>query len=136
MIDNYIYININFWRGGGGHHHIKIHIYNMSYRELLMRIVNCFTMKRPFTNNIDVDVVYKAFGNNIPKYCIYDGCITGCVYLCCVDKQIDVKKICKSYGYELNTLYEMEIQDDMYNNNFTIYPTYKANKPHYKLEKH
>lgn len=98
--------------------------------------VNCFTIKRPHDNPHDIDVIYEKFGNNIPKYCIYDGCMTGCVYLCCVDVRVNVVEICAKYGYEWaeeKYFDKMEIPDKMYTSEYTIYPTYKTTGPRYVL---
>ena len=110
--------------------------------------VNCFTLnsskvKKTFFNsskiyvdNIDdiINIIYAEFGQNIPKYFKYsdDHYIK---YLFCVDKYIDVVTICKKNNFTIDNLYEMEIEFDTYNNDYTIYPTYDSDNGSYYILK-
>lgn len=96
-------------------------------------IVNCFTLntlhvrKSCFHKKIKhIDIVYAEFGEDIPKYLIYEGG-QGRTYLFCIDESIDVIKICKKYNYLIDdeAFHKMEINDETYNNDYTIYPTYE-----------
>ena len=99
--------------------------------------VNCFTLnslKRNyfFNKNIQyINLIYKEFGKDIPKYLEYKDKQT---FLFCVDKSVDIINICKRYGYIINDLYEMKIDDNTYNNNYTIFPTYDSSDVKYILE--
>ena len=83
-----------------------------------------FTVKRPLSNDIDIDTIYKEFGN-VPGFCPYEGPLDGPVYLCCIDVSIDVKKIFTKYGYECDSLRRMEFDDSKYNSSYRIGPTYR-----------
>ena len=110
--------------------------------------VNCFTInsskvKKPFFNsskiyvdNIDniINSIYKEFGENIPKYFKYED-DKYIKYLFCVDKYIDVETICKKNNFTINNLYEMEIDYENYNNEYTIYPTYDSDNGSYYILK-
>lgn len=87
--------------------------------------VNCFTMKRPMNNPIDIDVLYKEFGDNIPKYNpLEGGDYLGPEYLCCVDANVDIKVICDKYNYILREIYKMDIDSSKYNSNYYLHETW------------
>ena len=94
-------------------------------------IVNCFTITAK-NNNVLIDTIYKDFGNNIPKYLQYEGGC-GCTYLCCVNININVLEICEKCNYICGTIYPIEIDDNMYNNDYTINPTYSKDGEKFKL---
>ena len=80
------------------------------------------------------EIMYKELGYNIPKCLEYEGGM-GLSFTFCVDEKVDIKEICKKYNYDIgDTLYKMEINDNTYNNNYQLYPTYIC-KPMYMLEK-
>ena len=104
--------------------------------------VRCFTintLQRPkrlfsFFNQKELpELMYKELGNNIPKCFQYEGGM-GLTFIFCVDSDVDIKRICKKYNYDIgDTLYEMEIDEITYNNKYQIYPT-NIYKPTYILK--
>ena len=89
--------------------------------------VICFTVTIPSTiSEIAIKELSKEFGDNIPKSLPFDG---GYLYyithLFCVDENVDIKEICNKYNYEIAEPYKIEIEDCMYNNNYTICYSYK-----------
>ncbi len=109
-----------------------IYMYTIPYFDM---IVNCFTITRKSENPTPINIVYEEFGNNIPKYLQYEGGTGGITYLCCVEIRVDVRSICEKYDYECGTLYQIEIVgEEMYNNSYTIYPTYKKEGPQFILQ--
>lgn len=117
--------------------------------------VNCFTVTRLYTNPINIETVYSELGQvskgdqqltlesakhstelgkNIPKYLQYEGGSGGNTYLCCVDISVDVKAICDKFAYECGTIYQIEIDDNKYNNSYTIYPTYSKDGAKFVLD--
>ena len=112
--------------------------------------VNCFTintLQRPktiffllknmlFKNQPTElpEIMYKELGHNIPKYIEYESGM-GLSYTFCVDANVNIKEICKKYNYDIgDTLYKMEINENTYNNNFQLHPTYVC-KPMYILSR-
>ena len=70
------------------------------------------------------DKLYKEFGNNIPRCFQYEGDM-GLSFIFCVDTKVDIKAICTIYNYDIgDSLYKMEIDENTYNNNYQVYPTY------------
>ena len=100
-------------------------------------IVNCFilnSVKRTkiFNKKINyISLIYKEFGKNIPKYLEYNDKQT---FLFCVDESVNIINICKRYDYIIDDLYKMEINDNTYNNDYTIFPTYDSTGVKYILE--
>ena len=111
--------------------------------------VNCFTintLQRPKTifsiiKNVLIkpqknelpEIMYKELGNNIPKCLQYEGGM-GLSFTFCVDDKVNIKEICKKYNYDIgDTLYRMEVNENTYNNNYQLYPTYIC-KPMYILK--
>ena len=111
--------------------------------------VNCFTINTlqrskkiiPLLQNILIknpknelpEIMYKELGNNIPKCIQYEGGM-GLSFTFCVDDKVNIKEICKKYNYDIgDTLYRMEINENTYNNNYQLYPTYIC-KPMYILK--
>jgi len=98
--------------------------------------VNCFTITIP-TNNFEIAIkeLSKKFGDNIPKSLPFDG---GMLYyithLFCLDENVDIKEICNKYNCEIGKLYKIEIEDCMYNNNYTICNSYKKEGPRFYLK--
>jgi hypothetical protein len=79
---------------------------------------------------------FSEFGNNIPNYLQYEGGgMDGCTFLCCVDIKVDVDKICSKYNQTCSKMYQIEIDEQEYNNNYTIHPTYSRCGIQYILEK-
>lgn len=97
-------------------------------------IVHCFTVRRLYENPVNIETIYAELGTNIPKYLQYEGGSGGNTYLCCVDITVDVKEICKKYAYECDTLYQIEVDEDKYNNFYTIYPTYSRDGAKFALD--
>ena len=98
--------------------------------------VNCFTVTIP--SNIFKTVFKefsKEFGENIPKSLPFDG---GYLYfithLFCVDANVNIEKICNKYNYDMGKPYKIEIEDYMYNNNYTVGISYKKEGPRYYLK--
>ena len=101
-------------------------------------IVQCFTLNMLRVTNTcfrrknckDINIVYKEFGANIPKYLQYEGG-QGRTFLFCVDASVNVINICRKYNYLVDDedVHIMEIDDDTYNNSYTIYPTYDNDSP-------
>lgn len=105
-------------------------------------LVFCFTVTRPKKNDIPIDTVYSELSkkstistNNIPRYLPYEGGGGG-TYLCCVENTVDVVEICNKYNYEIGTIYTLEIDNETYNNNFTVFPTYSKDGAKYTLNSH
>jgi hypothetical protein len=102
--------------------------------------VNCFTITIP-TNILEIAIkeLSKKFGDNIPKSLSFDG---GMLYyithLFCVDENVDInvdiKEICNKYNCEIGQPYKIEIEDCMYNNNYTICISYKKEGPRFYLQ--
>ncbi len=97
---------------------------------------NFFSSSKIFVDNFDniINTIYLEFGQNIPKYFKYSD-NQYIKYLFCVDHNIDVITICKKYNFAINNLYEMEIEVDTYNNDYTIYPTYDSDNGSYYILK-
>jgi hypothetical protein len=100
--------------------------------------VNCFTVTIPtsiFGIEISIKELSKEFGENIPKSLPFDG---GFLYyithLFCVDENVNVEEICNKYNYDMGEPYKIEIEDYMYNNNYTIYISYKKEEPRFYLQ--
>lgn len=96
-------------------------------------LVNCFIVSTTSKNKTQIDFLHNLFGTNIPNYLQYEGG-TGLNYLCCVKNDVDVLEICNKYDYKCSYLYEMEIEENKYNNLYTIHPTYDKDGEKYKLE--
>ena len=81
-----------------------------------------FIMKRPIENPIDVDVVCKEFGDNIPKYTLLeDSDCSGSVYLCCVDATVDIKSICDKHKYVCGRLvHKFTIDSEKYDDTYMV----------------
>jgi hypothetical protein len=81
------------------------------------------------------DAVYDEFGQNIPKYCIYDGGI-GSTYLFCVDVNVNITAICAKYNFSIGSLYSIMIDESMYNNSYQIVPNHNYKEAYdYYLKK-
>jgi len=98
--------------------------------------VNIFSVTIP--SNIFKTVfkgLSKEFGENIPKSLPFEG---GYLYfithLFCVDANVNIKEICNKYNYDMGEPYKIEIEDYMYNNNYTINISYKKEGARYYLE--
>ena len=98
--------------------------------------VNCFTVTIP-TNifKIAIKELSKEFGENIPKSLPFDG---GYLYfithLFCVDANVNVKEICKKYNCEMGSLSKIQIEEDIYNNNYIICYANSKEGPKFYLE--
>lgn len=98
--------------------------------------VNCFTVTIPTSIfKIAIKELSKKFGDNIPKSLPFDG---GKLYfithLFCVDENINIKEICNKYNYDIGKPYKIEIEDYMYNDNYTICNSYKKEGPRFYLK--
>ena len=101
-------------------------------------LVNCFTITIP-TNIFEIAIkeLSKNFGDNIPKSLPFDG---GKLYyithLFCVDENVNIKEICNKLKYDIDIgeTYKIEIEDYMYNNNYTICNSYKKEGPRFYLQ--
>jgi hypothetical protein len=98
--------------------------------------VNCFTVTIPSSiSKIAMKELSKKFGENIPKSLPFDG---GYLYfithLFCVDENVNIKEICNKYNYEMRNPFKIEIEDYMYNNNYTICNSYKKEGPRFYLK--
>lgn len=103
-----------------------------------MRSVNIFTVQRPVENDTSVKVLSDAFGNNIPRYSpLEGGDYKGPLYLFCVDSNVDFKSICNKYKYRYYSysVYEFEVNEEQYNNNYQIHKVYYTKEEPYRLEK-
>jgi hypothetical protein len=89
---------------------------------------NCFTVTihTKIYNNIAIKELSKTFGDNIPESLQFEG---GKLYfithLFCVDENVNIKEICNKLKYDIGEPYKIEIEDYMYNNNYTICNSYK-----------
>jgi hypothetical protein len=97
--------------------------------------VNCFTITIPSNvEEIAMKELSEEFGKNIPKSLPFDG---GYLYfithLFCVDENVNIEEICNKYKYEIGEPYKIEIEDYMYNNNYTIRISYKKEGPRFYL---
>ena len=82
------------------------------------------------------DILYKELGQDIPKCFQYEDGM-GLSFIFCVDTKVDIKEICKKYNYDIgDKLYKMEINDNTYNNNYKIVPSYtnEQTEPKYILQ--
>ena len=97
-------------------------------------LVNFFTVTRLNENPIQIDTVYAELGRDIPQYLQYEGgSFNSTTFLCCVEIGVNVQEICKKYNYDCGTLYKIEIDYEMYNNHYKVYPTYSKDGNKYKL---
>ena len=96
---------------------------------------NCFTVTMPYTiYKIAMKELSNEFGKNIPKSLQFDGGTLGFItHLFCVDENVNIEEICKKYNYEIGNPYKIEIEDYMYNNNYTICNSYKKEGPRFYL---
>lgn len=102
-----------------------------------MRAVNIFTVQRPLGNQISISKVYKAFGENIPRYCPLEGDdFNGPLYMFCVDRTVDFETICENFNYRYYPAYKFEVEEAKYNGGYEIRPTYFNKEQPYSLEKY
>jgi hypothetical protein len=102
-----------------------------------MREVNIFTVQRPVGNPISINVLYKEFGTNIPRYLpLEGGDYNGPQYLCCVDRKIDFETICEKYKYKYYPPYKFIVEEEKYNNLYQIRSSYYTKELPYRLEKY
>jgi len=96
--------------------------------------VHFFTVTMP-TSIYLMKELSKEFGENIPKSLPFEG---GYLYfishLFCVDTNVNIEEICNKYTCEMGNPYKVEIEDNMYNNNYTVQFSYKKEGPSYYLE--
>ena len=97
--------------------------------------VNCFTVTMPSSiSEIAMKEISKEFGENIPKSLPFEG---GFLYFIthvfCVDSNINIEEISNKYNYDMGKPYKIEIEDYMYNNNYTIHISYKKEGPRFYL---
>jgi len=98
--------------------------------------VNCFTvtMISKFYDST-LKAISNEFGKNIPRSLPYEGGTLGFItHLFCVDANVNVEEICKKYKCEIDKLYKIQIDEHMYNNNYTIHNTYNKEGPKFCLE--
>jgi len=88
-----------------------------------------------WTKTSSIKELHKALGgNNAPLWTSLDGGDgNGCLYLICVDANIDIDNICDMFGYKVYSWYNntTEILDEQYTNFYIPYICY-SNK-NYKL---
>ena len=102
-----------------------------------MRLVNIFTVQRPIDNNNSVNILYKEFGTNIPRYLSLEGGdYNGPQYMFCVDRTIDIETICDKYKYKCYPTYKFEVEELKYNNLYQVRSSYYNNQQPYRLEKY
>jgi len=76
----------------------------------------------------------KEFGENIPKSLPFDdGFLYFITHLFCVDSNVNIEEICNKYNYDMGKPYKIEIEEYMYNNNYTIHISYKKEGPRFYL---
>jgi hypothetical protein len=97
-----------------------------------MRPVHIFTIK-PSINPVDINTIYSELGSNIPYYCPLEG--NSIQYLICVDINTDFKTICMKYNYTYSSVYEYEVDDNMFNKDYQIHINYFDNNKPYILIK-
>ena len=90
-------------------------------------LVNCFRLK--INNNIDIDKIYNNFGSNIPNY----HKINNYEYLFFVDQNINIKNICSNYKCDIINLFNMDVNENEYNNLYKIQFNYIINVDPYEL---
>jgi hypothetical protein len=97
--------------------------------------VNCFTVTMSSNiYKIAMKELSKEFGKNIPKSLPFEGGTLGFItHLFCVDDNVNIEEICKKYNYNVGKSYKIEIDDYMYNNNYTICNSYKKEGPRFYL---
>ena len=107
-------------------------------------ISNFFSVKVT-EKSIDINELYKSFGENIPMYLPLEGG-TGINYLFCVKGDTkNIFEICRNHYYDVNGCFDsdefddyafkkIEIEDEKYNQNYYPCPTYYGDKL-YKLSK-
>jgi hypothetical protein len=97
--------------------------------------VNIFTVTMSSTiYETAMKEISNEFGMNVPKSLQFDGGTLGFItHLFCVDDNVNIKEICKKYNCEIGEPYKIEIEDSMYNNNYTIRPSYKKEGPRFYL---
>ena len=98
--------------------------------------VNIFTITMSSTiYETAMKELSNEFGKNIPKSLQFDGGTLGFItHLFCVDVNVNIKEISKKYNCEMGNPYKIEIEDSMYNNNYTIRPSYKKEGPRFYLK--
>lgn len=105
----------------------------------MLRSVLIFVAKRPSGNPIPVSTIYKAFGENIPRYLpLEGGDMKGLEYLFCVDKNVNVMEICKKYNYKCKdwAIKEYELEEEKFNRDYQIYSSFYSHQKPYYLEKY
>lgn len=99
-------------------------------------LVKCFVVKFLSKNkNVNVNTFYKELGTNIPKYLPYEGPMDGCAYLFCTKNEVDVIQICEKYNIKHPYIFLEDIEEEKFNNEYTIHPRYTKDPPHYELRK-
>lgn len=97
--------------------------------------VNIFTIQRPVGNPVSISKLYKAFGNNIPRYQpLEGGDYNGPQYQFCVDMNVDFESICEKYNYKTYPAYKFEVEKSKYNNKYIISSSYYNKEQPYKLK--
>jgi hypothetical protein len=100
--------------------------------------VNIFSVTMPSNiSKIAMKELSKEFGENIPKSLpLEDGFLHFTTHIFCVDTNVNIEDICEKYNYEMDKPFKIEIEDYMYNNNYTlqIQISYKKKVIEYYLE--
>jgi hypothetical protein len=103
----------------------------------MLRAVYILTIKRPVGNPTSISTVYKAFGENIPRYLSLEGGdYKGPEYMLCIDRGINVKEICDKYDYICKNSRTYEVDESKFNKEYQIIPTYYSSDIPYRLEKY
>lgn len=89
--------------------------------------VHYFTIHTLQSSAKTIEIIYKEFGENIPIYLQYE--YGNCVcHAFCVDIGIDVVEICQKHNCPVGgPLFEIEIDDKIYNNSYKV-SRYKHDK--------
>jgi hypothetical protein len=98
--------------------------------------VNIFTVTIPASNSkISMKELSKEFGENIPKSLPFDrGYLYFITHIFCVNANVNIKEICNKYNYDIGEPYKIEIEDYMYNNNYSLHISYKKEGIEFYLE--
>lgn len=95
--------------------------------------VNCFAVTKT-SKSPAIDELGRKFGTNIPIYMPYESLLEGEYFIFCVKTDINVKYHCSRNEYKIGKLYEMEIDENTYNNLYQVNPTY-SDKVMFELKK-
>jgi hypothetical protein len=82
-------------------------------------LVKCFTVT--MRASASLKSISNEFGNNIPRSLPFEGGAMGFVtHLFCVDANVNVQDICEKYECKMGSLTTLQIEDNIYNNNYSV----------------